>query len=163
MGDYLDVWVFAEQKNGRIQPISYELLGEGRKLSNTLNMSLCAVLFGHDIRDQVSVLTSRGADRVHLVDRAELAYFQDEPYANVLAELIQRHKPAILLYGATSIGRSLAPRVAITVNAGLTADCTSLSIVKETGNLLQRVYLWRQCYGVHHLPGLSAADGHGAP
>lgn len=135
--DHRGVWVFAEQKNGMVQPIAYELLGEGRKLADTLGMPLSAVLIGHDIQNQVAVLTARGADRVHLVDRAELAYFQDEPYANVLSELIRRHKPAILLYGATSIGRSLAPRVAVAVNAGLTADCTGLSIVPETGNLLQ--------------------------
>ncbi|APG26936.1 electron transfer flavoprotein subunit alpha [Syntrophotalea acetylenivorans] len=137
LNDYYDVWIFAEQKNGVVQPIAYELLGEGRKLADTLGMSLCAVLIGHDIQKQVTALTSRGADRVHLVDRAELAYFQDEPYANVLSELVRRHKPAILLYGATSIGRSLAPRVAVAVNAGLTADCTGLSIVPETGDLLQ--------------------------
>jgi caffeyl-CoA reductase-Etf complex subunit CarE len=137
LSDYHGVWVFAEQKNGMVQPIAYELLGEGRKLADTLGMSLCAVLIGHDIQQQVAALTSRGADRVYLVDRAELTYFQDEPYAKVLSELVRRHKPAILLYGATSIGRSLAPRVAVAVNAGLTADCTGLSIVPETGDLLQ--------------------------
>ncbi|OEU55623.1 MAG: electron transfer flavoprotein subunit alpha [Desulfuromonadales bacterium C00003096] len=137
LSDYHGVWVFAEQKNGMVQPIAYELLGEGRKLADTLGMSLCAILIGHDIQLQVAALTSRGADRVYLVDRAELTYFQDEPYAKVLSELVRRHKPAILLYGATSIGRSLAPRVAVAVNAGLTADCTGLSIVPETGDLLQ--------------------------
>ncbi len=137
LNDYRNVWVFAEQKRGLIQPVVYELLGEGRKLAETLNMSLCAVLFGEGVQSRISDLTSRGADRVYLIDRPELAYFQDEPYANLLTELIRRHKPAIVLYGATSIGRSLAPRVAVEVNAGLTADCTELSVMPETGQLLQ--------------------------
>ncbi|MCA1808641.1 MAG: FAD-binding protein [Kiritimatiellia bacterium] len=131
------VWVFAEQKEGVVQSITYELLGEGRKLADDLQMPLCAVLLGHDINSQSTELTSRGADHVYLVDRPELAYFQDEPYANVLIDLVQRHKPAILLCGATTIGRSLVSRVAVTVNAGLTADCTGLAIDPETGNLLQ--------------------------
>lgn len=134
---YQGVWIFAEQKNGLVQPVSYELLGEGRKLAADLKMPLCAVLLGRNVTRQVPALTSRGADRVYLVDNAELAYFRDEPYANVLSELILRHKPAIVLYGATSIGRSLAARVAVAVNAGLTADCTGLAIDTETGQLLQ--------------------------
>ena len=134
---YQGVWVFAEQKNGIVQPIANELLGEGRKLADSLQMPLCAVLLGHNVEDQVPALTSRGADRVYLIDREELAYFQDEPYANVLSALIRRHKPAVMLYGATSIGRSLAARVAVAVNAGLTADCTGLAIDPDTGNLMQ--------------------------
>ena len=152
--DYHGVWVFAEQKNGIIQTIAYELLGEGRKLADTLKMPLCAVLIGHDIQKQVTALTSRGADRVYLVDRVELAYFQDEPYAKVLCELVHRHKPAILLYGATSIGRSLAPRVAVTIDAGLTADCTGLSIIPETGNLLQT----RPTFGGNIMASIISSD-----
>jgi electron transfer flavoprotein alpha subunit len=134
---YKGVWVFAEQKDGLVQSIAYELLGEGRKLADVLGMELSAVLLGHTIQNQVSALRLRGADRIYLVDRAELAYFQDEPYANVLIDLVRRHKPAILLCGATTIGRSLAPRVAVKLNTGLTADCTELAIDPTTGNLLQ--------------------------
>jgi electron transfer flavoprotein alpha subunit len=137
LGNYQDVWVFAEQKNGIIQSITFELLGEGRKLADILKTSLCAVLLGNDIHSQIKHLTSRGADRVYLVDHPQLAYFQDEPYANILIDLIQRHKPTIFLFGATAIGRSLAPRVAVSANAGLTADCTSLEIDPETGHLFQ--------------------------
>ena len=135
--DYRDVWVFAEQKDGVIQSITYELLGEGRKLADSLKMSLCAVLIGDKVQDSVKDLTQHGADKVYLVDRPELAYFQDEPYAAVLVEMIRRHKPTILLCGATTIGRSLVSRVAVPINAGLTADCTGLAIDPETGNLLQ--------------------------
>lgn len=137
LGSYKGIWVFAEQKDNLIQSITYELLGEGRKLADVLGMELSAVLLGHTIQNQVSALRLRGADRIYLVDRAELAYFQDESYANVLIDLVRRHKPAILLCGATTIGRSLAPRVAVTLNTGLTADCTELSIDPATGDLLQ--------------------------
>lgn len=134
---YRDVWIFTEQKNGQIQSITYELLGEGRKLANQLGMQLCAVLLGHQIEPRTAELIQRGADRVYLVDAPELAYFQDEPYAAVLIDLVQRHKPAVMLCGATTIGRSLVSRVAVTVKAGLTADCTGLAIDPETKNLLQ--------------------------
>lgn len=131
------VWILAEQKDGIVQTIAFELLGEGRKLADALRMPLCAVLLGNGLANQVPVLASRGADRVYLVEHPELAYFRDEPYAKVLVELLRRHMPAIFLCGATAIGRSLTPRVAIAINAGLTADCTGLEIDKESGNLLQ--------------------------
>lgn len=134
---FQDVWVFAEQKNGVVQSVTYELLGEGRKLANALKVSLCAVLLGHEIKSQVQVLIARGADRVFLVEHPGLAFFQDEPYAKVLIDLLQRYKPTIFLCGATAIGRSLAPRVATIIDAGLTADCTGLEVDPETGGLLQ--------------------------
>jgi electron transfer flavoprotein alpha subunit len=132
-----EVWVFAEQKNGLIQSVTFELLGEGRKLAEALKTTLCAILLGDEVHSQIKHLTSRGADRVYLVEHPQLAYFQDEPYANIMIDLIKRHQPTILLLGATAIGRSLAPRVAVSINAGLTADCTALKIDPETGNLLQ--------------------------
>ncbi len=134
---YKDVWVFVEQQEGKIQPISYELLGQGRKLADQLSMKLCAVLLGHQIAEQTAELCQRGADNVYLVDRPELNYFQDEPYAAVLIELIRRHKPHALLCGATALGRSLVARVAVPIKAGLTADCTALAIDEQSGNLLQ--------------------------
>jgi len=134
---YRNVWIFAEQREGKIQSITYELLGEGRKLADQLKMQLAAVLLGHNVQEKVSELTARGADIVYVADRPELAYFQDEPYAAALIELIKRHKPCVMLCGATTIGRSLVSRVAVTVKAGLTADCTGLAIDPETKNLLQ--------------------------
>ena len=88
---YRDVWIFAEQKDGQIQSITYELLGEGRKLADQLGMQLCAVLLGHQMTERTAELIQRGADRVYLVDAPELAYFQDEPYAAELIDLVRRH------------------------------------------------------------------------
>ena len=135
--DYRDVWVMVEQFDGEIESITYELLGEGRKLADQLGMPLCAVLLGSDIESKAGDLISRGADKVYVVDRPELEYFSDEPYANVMIELINEHKPNIVLCGATTVGRSLVSRVAVSVQAGLTADCTALAIDPETKNLLQ--------------------------
>jgi len=134
---FQDVWIVAEQKDGDIQSITFELLGEGRKLADQQGVNLCAVLLGHHIREKAMELVYRGADRVYVVDKPELAWFQDEPYAAVVVDLIRTHKPCIILCGATTIGRSLGARVAVTVKAGLTADCTGLAIDPETSNLLQ--------------------------
>ncbi len=134
---YKDVWVFAEQHEGEIQTITYELLGEGRKLADDLGMDLCAVLIGSGIGEKAQDLIARGADKIYVVDKPELAHFQDEPYSAVLVDLINKIKPNVVLCGATVVGRSLISRVAIKIDAGLTADCTALSIDPETKNLLQ--------------------------
>jgi len=137
LSKYRDVWVFAEQRDGDIQPVTYELLGAGRALADELGMDLCAALLGSDLGEQAQELIHRGADKVYLADRPELACFHDEPYAAVLVDLITTHKPNILLSGATIIGRSLIARVAVPLRAGLTADCTGLSIDPDTRGLLQ--------------------------
>lgn len=134
---YRDVWVFAEQNNGHIESVTYELLGEGQKLAGDLGMSLCAVILGSNVESNVAELIARGAEKVYVVDRPELSYFRDEPYAAVLLDLIQRHKPSVFLCGATTVGRSLISRVAVSLRTGLTADCTALAIDPETKNLLQ--------------------------
>ena len=134
---YKDVWVFAEQHDGEIQSITFELLGEGRKLADALGMKLCAVLLGHNMGSKTAELIGRGADKVYLCDRQELAHFQDESYAAVLVDMVQRHKPNVFLCGASTIGRSLVSRVAVKVKAGLTADCTALAIDPKSLNLLQ--------------------------
>jgi electron transfer flavoprotein alpha subunit len=137
LSSFKDVWVFAEQHDGEIQSITFELLGEGRKLADSLGMKLCAVLLGSNVQERTAELIARGADKVYLVDRPELEHFQDESYANVLVDLVNRHKPNVFLCGASTIGRSLVSRVAVRVNAGLTADCTGLAIDPKTRNLLQ--------------------------
>ena len=131
------VWVFAEQFDGEIQSVTFELLGEGRKLADELGQELCAVLLGSGIEAKAQELIARGADRVLVADRPELLYFQDERYAQVLTDLIDKQKPSIVLCGATTVGRSVCARVAVAVGAGLTADCTGLAIDPETNNLLQ--------------------------
>ena len=135
--EYRDVWVFAEQSEGRIHSITYELLGEGRKLADDLGMDLCAVLLGSGISGCVSELIDRGADQVYVADHPGLEHYLDEPYSAVLTDLIRKRKPCIFLCGATNVGRSMVSRVAVPVCAGLTADCTGLSIDPETKNLLQ--------------------------
>ncbi|MGD9641257.1 MAG: FAD-binding protein [Elusimicrobiales bacterium] len=134
---YKDVWVFCEQKKGVIQSISFELLGEGRKLADKLGVKLCAVLLGHDMETAAGRLGERGADKVYLVDHPTLAAYQDDPYTAVLVKLVEEYKPEALLCGATTIGRSLISRVAIKTNAGLTADCTGLDVDTKERLLLQ--------------------------
>lgn len=134
---FTGVWVLAEQFDGHIESITYELLGEGRKLADELGMELCAVLLGSDIGGKSQALIERGADKVYLADAPELAYFSDEPYAKVIIKMVRDYAPNIVLCGATTVGRSLISRVAVSVNAGLTADCTGLAIDPETRNLLQ--------------------------
>ena len=134
---YRGVWVFCEQKKGKVQSVSWELLGEGKKLAAKLSCELCGVLIGSNIEKEANGIIQRGAKKVYLVDNPKLGAYLDEPYTNVLAELISEYKPEILLCGATTIGRSLISRVAIRVNTGLTADCTGLDIDSEKRLLLQ--------------------------
>ena len=133
----VDVWVFCEQKKGVIQSISWELLGKGRELANSLGMNLCGVFLGHEIKDKAQEIFERGADKVYIVDSPKLANYQNEPYSKVLVKLIEKYRPEILLCGATTMGRSLVSRVAVKVNTGLTADCTGLDIDAKDKFLLQ--------------------------
>jgi len=135
--DYKGIWVFIEQKNGKAQSVAYELLGKAHELSKKLNCQVSGVLIGHNMDDQLDELIWHGADNIYLVEAPELANFQDEPYTNVLVELIKKYKPQIMLAGATSIGRSLISRVAVKIHTGLTADCTGLDIDPEKKILLQ--------------------------
>ena len=133
---YKGVWVFAEQRKGKLAPVSYELLGAGKRLANELGTELSAVLLGAD-KAAAEELIKWGADRVYLCSDTALEKFNDEAYAEMLSRLIKEHKPAIVLAGATPVGRSFIPRVAARIRTGLTADCTSLEIDKDTKNLLQ--------------------------
>ncbi|MDD5560526.1 MAG: FAD-binding protein [Candidatus Omnitrophica bacterium] len=135
--DYKGIWVFIEQKNGRVQSVSYELLGKAQELARKLNCQVSGVLIGNKLEDQLDELIFCGADNIYLVEDPTLANFQDEPYTNILVELVKKYKPEILLCGATNIGRSLISRVAINIKAGLTADCTGLDIEPDKKILLQ--------------------------
>jgi len=135
--DYKGIWVFIEQKNGRIQSVAYELLGKAQELAKKLNCQVSGVLIGSALDEQLDELVWRGADNIYLVEAPELANFQDEPYTNILVKLIKKYKPEIVLCGATAIGRSLISRVAINIKTGLTADCTGLDIEAERKILLQ--------------------------
>ncbi len=131
------IWVFAEQRHGKIAPVVLELLGEGRRLADALDTHLAAVLLGHDIGEKASELVAHGADRVYVADDPVLKDFNGDAYAAVLADLTREHKPEIVLTGATAIGRSFVPRVAARLGTGLTADCTGLEVNPETRELLQ--------------------------
>ena len=126
------VWVFAEQREGKIQSIAYELLSEGRQLAKDVGVELAAVLCGSsDIENEVERLFAYGADKVYLVTHPEMKHYHTAPYTHALAEAVTKYKPEILLLGATTLGRDLAARLAIRVGAGLTADCTGLAIDPE--------------------------------
>ena len=135
--EFQGVWVFAEQKEGTIAPVVFELLGKARELADQLEAELSAVLFGSGVEDLASELIAFGADQVIVVDDPELLHFRDVRYAKALTELAQKYKPAVILAGATVTGRSFIPRVAIQLHTGLTADCTGLEIDPESGNLIQ--------------------------
>ncbi len=135
--DYKGIWVFLEQKNGKVQSVAYELLGKAQELSKKLGCDVSGVLIGNKLEGQLDELIFCGADNIYLVEAPELANFQDEPYTNILVELVKKYKPEILLCGATNIGRSLISRVAINIKAGLTADCTGLDIEPDKKILLQ--------------------------
>ena len=135
--EWKDVFIFTEQADGKIHSITWELLGEARKLADSLGVKVGAMLLGHNVSGLIPQLSERGADVVYTADRKELEHFQDERYAAAIIEIVKKHHPQIILCGATAIGRSLVSRVAVTVNAGLTADCTGLAIDPNTHNLLQ--------------------------
>jgi len=137
------VLVFAEQHGSVIHPVAYELLGKGRELADRLSEPLYAVVLGKDVKPKTKELVSRGADRVFVYDDPSLESFRDDPYTDVLAGACREVKPSIFLIGATSIGRSLGPRVAARLKTGLTADCTGLDIDPETKLLRQT----RPAYG----------------
>ena len=134
---YQGIWVFIEQKNSKIQSVSYELLGKAQELAKKLQCQVSAVLIGHNLDDQLDELAWMGADNIYLVEAPEIANFQDEPYTKIIVRLIQKYKPEILLCGATAIGRSLVSRVAVHIKTGLTADCTGLDIDPDKKILLQ--------------------------
>jgi len=123
-----EVWVFIEQEEGRIAPVSLELLGKARELADRLGGQVCALLPGDGVAPLAQQVIHYGADRVLLADHPELALYRTLPYARVAIELVRQRKPAIFLLGATPVGRDLAPRIASAVSAGLTADCTDLRI-----------------------------------
>lgn len=135
--EYRDVWVFAEQRHDKLSKATLQLLGKGRELADTLGQKLCAVLLGENLEEMSKILVSHGADIVYRADNPTLRNFQTDTYTYVISNLIRERKPNIMLYGATHIGRDLAPRIAQRVWVGLTADCTGLDIDPEEKILLQ--------------------------
>ncbi len=136
LSEYSGVLVFGEQRRGVISPVVYELVGKGRELADKLDERLECVILGDNMKAQAEDLAEYNVNKVYVFDSTLLADFRDDPYTQFLTSLVKEIKPSIFLIGATSIGRSLAPRLATRLQTGLTADCTGLDIDSE-GNLLQ--------------------------
>lgn len=120
------VWVFAEQRQGVLNSVAIELLGEGKKLANDIGTELCAIVLGENIGDIAKELVTFGADKVYVADSPLLKDFTTDAYTKVMCDAIDKYQPEIILLGATHIGRDLGPRVAKRTTTGLTADCTHL-------------------------------------
>ncbi len=138
-----EVWVFIEQEERKIHPVSFELLGVAEKLAQDLSGIVTGILLGEEVQNLTEEIFSFGAQKIYLVEHPLLSYYRHSPYAFTLSQLAQKYKPEILLIGATPLGRDLAPGVAGLLQTGLTADVTQLSIDQETGNLL----MTRPAYG----------------
>ncbi len=124
-----DIWIYAEQEGGEINPASFELLGKAIELASPLDEKVGAVLVGKDIKGLSKELIAYGADKVYIAEHELLENFLPVPYTKAASELIEKYKPQMMLFSATPLGRELAPRVAYRTNSGLTADCTGLDIV----------------------------------
>lgn len=131
-----NIYVFIEQRDGKVQKVGYELIGESTRLAKDLGQKVVGVLLGYNITDKAKMIIKHGADEVVVVDNPILEEYSTEPYTKALSKVINALEPEIVLFGATSIGRDLAPRIAGRVHTGLTADCTSLSIDEESKLLL---------------------------
>jgi len=136
MNEYKGLMVFAEQTEGRIHPVSYELLGKGTEIAQKLGIEVSSVLLGSNMDDQINELFYYGAKKVYYIDHPALADFDLLNYKHNLVRLVNEVKPETVLVGATHLGRSLGPRVAAALATGLTADCTALEVGDE-GNLIQ--------------------------
>jgi len=133
-----NIWVFCEQRDGQLENVALELLGVARELAAKTNVKVGALLLGHKVTDQAKELIAYGADEVYLVDDAELAYYTTESYAQAVYKIVKEQEPSSLLFGATSIGRDLAPRLSARLRTGLTADCTKLEIDEEGSLFMTR-------------------------
>ena len=137
-----NIWVFCEQRDGELQSVALELLGVARELAEKTGERVGAILLGSNIKGRAKDLIAYGADEVHVVDDPKLASFVTEPYAQAVTQIAKEYTPSVILFGATSIGRDLAPRLSARLKTGLTADCTKLEIDEE-GNL----FMTRPAFG----------------
>ncbi|WP_223699912.1 electron transfer flavoprotein subunit alpha/FixB family protein [Sutcliffiella deserti] len=134
--DYRGVWVFIEEKEGEIVPVSLELLGAGRTLADKRGVELSGVLIGHNVTELTSNLFEYGADKVYVYDQPIFKLYRTESFMKALLHCSEKYKPEIILYGATSTGKDLASAVATDLPTGLTADTTELDVEEDTGLLL---------------------------
>lgn len=137
LDEYRDVWVLAEQRDGKLRNVVLELLGKGRELADSLKVKLVAILLGNNVEDQCQELINFGADKVIWIDDPKLKHYQTDIYTDIITRQILKFKPEIFIVGATYLGRDLAPRIAKRIDTGLTADCTGLDIDEEARLLVQ--------------------------
>ena len=137
-----NIWVFCEQRDGELQSVALELLGIAHELAAKTGEKVGAILLGHNIKDKAQDLIAYGADEVHVVDDVRLSKFVTEPYTQAVTQIAKEYSPSVILFGATSIGRDLAPRLSARLKTGLTADCTKLEMDEE-GNL----FMTRPAFG----------------
>lgn len=129
---FKNVWVFCEQRQGVMMPTTFELISEGRKLANELGVELCGILLGDNVDGIAAELGEYGADKVYVYNSPLLKDFTTDAYTKVIVEAVEELKPEVLLFGASNIGRDLAPRCAARLHTGLCADCTHLDIDMPT-------------------------------
>lgn len=130
-----NIWVFCEQRDGELQSVALELLGVARELADKVGEKVVALLLGNKVTDKAKELVGYGADEVRVVDHKNLDKYTTEYYAQAVTQIAKAGDPSVILFGATSIGRDLAPRLSARLWTGLTADCTKLEI-DEKGNLM---------------------------
>lgn len=123
-----EVWVYIEQSGGKLAEVSLELLGKAGELARKLQVKVGAALIGSGVEGLVSELAEYGADKVYLAEHPELKDYRTLPYAEAMCSLVRAHEPQVILFGATTTGRDIAPRVASELRVGLTADCTNLKV-----------------------------------
>ena len=126
--EFHGVWVYCEQRQGKIMSTDLELISEGRKLADELGTELCGVLLGADVDNLVPELGGYGADKIYVCNHPLLMDYVTEAHAKLVCDLVAEYKPEVVLFGATNIGRDLAPRIAARLNTGLCADCTHLDV-----------------------------------
>ena len=136
--EYKGIFVFAEQREGEIKNVAFELIGKARELAEAVGEDVTALLLGDQVSPLAQSLIEAGADRVLVIDSPELKDYLTEPYTQAVTHLIKTYKPEVLLIGASTIGRDVGPRVSARVKTGLTADCTALAVSDERDLLMTR-------------------------
>lgn len=137
LSQYSGIWFFAETKDEKISPVSFEMLSACLKLKEKLNQKVSGVFIGNKVSTFAEELIKRGCDSVYIIEDEKLSTFKERIYADAFAKLINKYKPNIVLAAATMMGRSFIPSVAAKIKTGLTADCTDVDIDTETGLLIQ--------------------------
>ena len=149
--DWNDILIYAEQENGDIHPVVYELIGEARKMAAKVGYQVKVVIVGAEgTKENAQKILSYGVKKVYVYEHPGFAGFKADCYTDAVADCIAAIQPAIVLIGATALGRSLAPRLSTRFHTGLTADCTQLDIKSNTDLVQIRPRLWRKHYGTDY-------------